>query len=245
MTTYFKAIRPNGTDFYTGSVQWAPPEGHVGEWVVRHPTSSEIGSHLSKYLSVATAPTDCAGMKWPCRLLEVEAVGEVTTPNRAFPHKRAGVAFRVLREAPATEALGPQGEHVAALIRSIPDITGTTAARVALARRAVLDAAWNASRKASRNATLDASREAALGAARDAAWDASREAALGAARDAAWRAASRVASHATLDATRDASREAVWALLVRDLITTEDYEALTRPWRTAIGPIHPDDPELD
>ena len=51
-------------------------------------------------------------------------------------------------------------------------------------------------------------------------------------RDAAW------------DATWDAARNAVLALLVRDLITTEDYDALTRPWRTAIGPIHPDDPAL-
>ena len=232
MTTYWKAVRPDGTDFHTGTVQWAPPAGHVGEWLVRHPTASVIGDGASGYLSVASVPTDCTGMDWPCRLLEVEAVGEVTTPNLALPHKRAGVAFRVLREAPATEALGPQGEHAAALIRSIPDITRTTANRVALARRAVLDAAWNASRKASRkasrNATSDASREAAWDAARDAAWDASREAALGAARDAAW----------------EAVWEAVWALLVRDLITTGHYDTLTRPWRTAVGPIHPDDPAL-
>lgn len=222
--TYWKAVRPDGTDFHTGKVQWAPPPGHEGEWIVRHPTASSIGDDASEYLSVATAPTDCTGMGWPCRLLEVEAVGEVTTPNRAFPHKRAGVAFRVLREVPATEALGPQGEHVAALLSSIPGITGTTAARVALARSAVLDAAWDVSREAALDAAWDASREAALGAARDAAWDASRK--------------------ASRNATLDAAREAVWALLVRDLITTEQYDALTRPWRTAIGSIHPDDPAL-
>lgn len=200
MTTYYKAVRPDGTDFHTGTVQWAPPAGHVGEWLVRHPTASVIGDGASGYLSVASVPTDCTGMEWPCRLLEVEAVGEVTTPNRALPHKRAGVAFRVLREAPATEALGPQGEHVAALIHSIPDITRTPTERVALAQ----DATWYA--------------------ARDAAWAATR--------DAAW--------HAAWYAARDAAL----ALLVRDLITTEDYDALTRPWRTAIGPIHPDDPAL-
>ena len=200
MTTYWKAVRPDGTDFHTGRVLWTPPAGHVGEWVVRHPTASVIGDGASGYLSVASVPTDCTGMEWPCRLLEVEAVGEVTTPNLALPHKRAGVAFRVLREARATEALGPQGEHVAALIRSIPDITRTPTERVALA----WDAAWDA--------------------ARDAAWDA--------ARDAAW------------DAARDAVRDATLALLVRDLITTEQYDALTRPWRAAVGPIHPDDPAL-
>ena len=216
MTTYYKAVRPDGTDFRTGTVQWAPPSWHVGEWVVSHPTSSQIKRHASTHLSVATAPTDCAGMKWPCRLLEVEAVGEVTTPNLALPHKRAGLTFRVLRETPATEALGPQGEHVAALIRSIPDITRTPAERVALA----WDATWDAA--------LDAVRDAAL----DAAWDAARDAAWDATWDAAWYAA------------WDAARDAALALLVRDIITTEDYDALTRPWRTAIGPIHPDDPAL-
>ena len=232
MTTYWKAVRPDGTDFHTGRVLWAPPAGHVGEWLVRHPTASVIGDDASGYLSVASVPTDCTGMAWPCRLLEVEAVGEVITPGRAFPHRRAGVAFRVLREAPATEALGPQGEHVAALIRSIPDITSTATERVALARNAALDAtldaAWYAAWDATRNATLDATRDAAWNATLDATWNATRNATLDATRDATW--------NATLDAA--------WALLVRDLISTEHYDTLTRPWRTAIGPIHPDDPAL-
>ena len=221
MTTYWKAVRPDGTDFHTGSVQWAPPAGRVGEWLVRHPTASVIGDSASGYLSVASVPTDCTGMKWPCRLLEVEAVGEVTTPNLALPHKRAGVAFRVLREAPATEALGPQGEHVAALIRSIPDITRTTTERVALARDAARRSAWRSARNAAWDAAWNAARNAAWNATRNAAWNAARNAAS----DAAW--------NATLDAT--------WALLVRDLITTEHYDTLTRPWASMIGKVHPDD----
>ena len=224
MTTYWKAVRPDGTDFHTGTVQWAPPAGHVGEWLVRHPTASVIGDGASGYLSVASVPTDCTGMGWPCRLLEVEAVGEVTTPNLALPHKRAGVAFRVLREARATEALGPQGEHVAALIRSIPDITRTPTERVALAWYA----AWDAVRDAAWYAARDAAWYAAWYAARDAVRDAARDAARDAVRDATWYAA----------------RDATLALLVRDLITTEQYDALTRPWRVAVGPIHPDDPAL-
>ena len=224
MTTYWKAVRPNGTDFHTGRVQWAPPNGHVGEWVVHHPTSSEIGTHPSEHLSVATEPTDCTGMRWPCRLLEVEAVGEVITPNPALPRKRAGIAFRVLREIPASESLGPQGEHVAALLSIIPDTTRTTANRVALARYAVRDAA--------RDAAWDATRDAAWGAAWGAAWHT------------AWHTAWDAARYAVWDAVRDAVRDAVLALLARDLITTEHYDTLTRPWRTAIGPIHPDDPAL-
>lgn len=224
MTTYWKAVRPDGTDFHTGTVQWAPPAGHVGEWLVRHPTASVIGDGASGYLSVASVPTDCAGMEWPCRLLEVEAVGEVATPNRAFPHKRAGVAFRVLREAPATEALGPQGEHVAELIRSIPDITGDDAKRLATAQAAALYDTQDAALYFTRDAARFAARAATWTEAQAATWAAKLSTSWGAALGAAW--------------------DAVLALLVRDLITTEDYDALTHPWRTAIGPIHPDDPAL-
>ena len=34
------------------------------------------------------------------------------------------------------------------------------------------------------------------------------------------------------------------ALVVRDLITTDQYDTLTRTWREVIGPIHPDDPDM-
>ena len=51
------------------------------------------------------------------------------------------------------------------------------------------------------------------------AWDAM----LVAARDAAWYAAG------------DAARDAAGALTVRDLISTERYDTLTRPWASVIG----------
>lgn len=60
-----------------------------------------------------------------------------------------------------------------------------------------------------------------------------------------------------LDAALDAARGAAWdaargvagALVVRDVIgthgfTQDHYDTLTRPWRTAIGPVHPDDEVL-
>ena len=184
-TTYFKAVRPDGTDFHTGTVQWAPPEGHEGEWIVRHPAATEIGDDASGYLSVATVATDCTAMSWPCRLLTVEAIGDVTIPSPSdLPSKRAGVAFRVTGELPAHEALGSQGEAAAALIDR--------------ARRLTAD-------------ELDS---------------------LAAAGDAAWGGAGAAAG--------DAAR----ALVVRDLITTDQYDTLTRTWREVIGPIHPDDPDM-
>ena len=146
-TTYFKAVRHDGTDFHTGTVQWAPPEGHEGEWIVRHPAATEIGDDASGYLSVATVATDCTAMSWPCRLLTVEAIGDVTIPSPSdLPSKRAGVAFRVTGELPAHEALGPQGEAAAALIDRARRLTADELDSLAAAWGAAWDAALNAAR---------------------------------------------------------------------------------------------------
>ena len=72
---------------------------------------------------------------------------------------------------------------------------------------------------------------------------------VGPAWDAAWAAAWDAARAAAWDAARDAAWAAAWTaagLLVRDLIgqhglTQGHYDLLTQVWRTAIGPIHPDD----
>ena len=74
------------------------------------------------------------------------------------------------------------------------------------------------------------------GAAWDAAHDAERDAVRSATRYAAWGTA--------WSATRRSVWGAACALVTRDLISTEHYDTLTTPWRTAIGPIHPDDPNL-
>ena len=228
MTLYYKAVRPDGTDFRTGTVQWATPgRGRTRPRTVKHPTAKQVGADASEYLSASTVPTECTGMEWPCRLLTVEPVEghEVTTPEPdTLPHKRASVAWRVTGEVDAHAALGPQSAQIATLIRRAATITEDEARRLRTARAdgggaaqgAVWDAAW------------DAVWGAAWGAARGAAWGAARDAAWGAARDAAWGAA----------------RDAACALVARDLISTEHYDTLTTPWRTVIGPIHPDDPNL-
>ena len=165
-TTYFKAVRPDGTDFHTGTVQWAPPEGHEGEWIVRHPAATEIGDDASGYLSVATVATDCTAMSWPCRLLTVEAIGDVTIPSPSdLPSKRAGVAFRVTGELPAHEALGSQGEAAAALIDRARRLTADELDSLAAAWDAAWDAAWAAARDAARDAAWAAARDAARYAA--------------------------------------------------------------------------------
>ena len=160
--TYFKAVRPDGTDFYSGTVQWAPTQGEIPEGgiVVTHPTSMAWEEGHSTHLCASAAPADCTGFSWPCRLLEVEPVGEV---YHHADSKRSALSWRVVRELPAVEALGPQGAAVAALVDGLERRSAATAAR---------GAAWDAAR----GAAWDAARGAAWGAARDVAvalvaWD--------------------------------------------------------------------------
>ena len=237
MTVFYKATRPDGTDFYTGQVDYAAALAS-GEPLPELPGGGEFPGE--GWYHLATVPTECVGMSWPCRLFEVEPVGSVHT-DTDHPHKIGTTSVRVLREVDAHQALGPQGEHVAALIERCRTLTGDDLDRLYAAWVAAQDTARDAARVVARDATWDATR----GANRVAAWDAAWVAARDAAWDAAW------------DAARDAAwgRNAVWgaawvaarALLLRDLIgrypgwDQDAYDLLTGPWRQVIGPIHPDD----
>jgi hypothetical protein len=91
---YYKATRPDGTDFHTGAVLY-----EVGA-TVTHPAPKRVTDDPSTYLSVATAATDCTGFSWPCRLFAVEGVGRAMTSSD-YPNKRAFSAVRVVGELPA------------------------------------------------------------------------------------------------------------------------------------------------
>ena len=205
--TYWKAVRPDGTDFWSGTVRWLPRTPLKRARTVRHPSSTcAVEGDHSTSLAVSTDPTVLPGAGWPMRLCRVEQVEDITITDST---KRQSVAWRVVEEVDPAIRFGPQGPHVVALIARAGGITADEAERLAAARAAA--------------------RDAARAAARDAAWAAARAAAGDAARAAAWAAAS--------------------ALVVRDLIgqhglTQDHYAILTRPWRTVIGPIHPDDPAV-
>ncbi len=212
---FYKAVRPDGTDFYTGTVRWAPEQGEIPEGgiIVTHPTSTVWGESHATHLCASVTPTDCEGFGWPCRLLEVEPVGEV---HPHYNSKRSSLSWRVVRELPAVDTLGPQGAAVAALI------DGLRLRRLTAAQGAALDAApipdrevaWNASRVAA----WDASRVAAWVAA----WDAAEDAIWLAGGRAAWAAWDLIA------------RGTAAALVVWDLITSDQRDILTEPIRTAL-----------
>lgn len=216
MTTLYKATRPDGKDFCTGTINYAAAL-ESGE-VVRHPRPAKLigwesGATAAGYLSVSTVPTDCIGARWPCRLFEVEAVGRACLDDR-HASKRRVKALRVVRELPAADTLGPQGVHVAALLEQCGRLTGSEFSSAKAAWTTAWAGAWTASQ---------AEAWTADGTARGAAWDV------------VWNVAWSLC---------DAAEGAAFALLVRDLISTEHYDTLTMPWRQTIGRIHPDDPEV-
>ena len=214
MTTYYKAVRPDGMDFFSGQVRWLPPAGEPlpeGGLIVRHPTATtpSFGDDAADYLSVSTEAANCTGMQWPCRLALVEAAdAAVWTPDAtALPDKRAAVVWLVTAEVDAWQALGPQGREVAAIIDRVRMLTTDELRQ--------LGAAWDAARTTARDAARTTALYAAWSTDRDAAWNAARNAAWGA----AWAAA----------------RDAALATLVRDLITPKQHDLLMAPWRTVIG----------
>lgn len=120
MTAYYKATRPDGTDFATGTIDYAAALAS-GE-VIRHPSKRKVRDDASTYLSVSTEPADCTGFSWPCRLFRVEPIGRVGTASN-LPNKRTTRALRVVEELPAWQAFGPNGEQVAAYIEACKALT--------------------------------------------------------------------------------------------------------------------------
>ena len=239
--TYYKAVRPDGTSFHDPSFRWVPEDWTPadGPVTVTHPHPHDRDP--SGWLSATTVPTDCTGAGWPCKLLALTpAPGhDVTAPMPELPNKRAASAWVVVDMLPATDALGPQGAEVAAIIEKARTLTGDEVRRLAAAG----DAAWGAARDAAGGAAWDAAGGAAWAAAEDAAraaawdvaWDAAGGAAWAAARDAAGDAAWDAAWAAAGDAAGDAAWDAARATLVRDLISAEQYATLMGPWLAIMG----------
>lgn len=212
MTDYYKATRPDGTSFYDGQTQW-----DVGKTVRIAKPYQAIRLCGGGILHFSDTPAETLiGGSWPCRLFRVKPDKIIASEG----HKHGAWSVKVLEELPAWQALGPNGQQVAALIERAGRLTFEEAKALAVAR----DAAWDVARVAAWDAARDAAWDAARDAARVAAWNAARVAAWAVARDdAAW------------DAAWDAAVDAAGALVVKDLITPEQFAILYGPWQKVIG----------
>lgn len=154
MDTFYKAVRVDGTDFRTGTVDYASICG-TGEWLPELP-GGECCTWSVYHASTSAADTLIGG-SWPCRLFLVE--GE---PVSEEDNKRGFRTLRVLRELPAWQALGPNGESVAALIKVAQQLTPEQAEALDAAWGAARYAAWDAARYAAGDAARYAARYAAV-----------------------------------------------------------------------------------
>lgn len=201
---HYKATTPDATSFYDGYTPW-----RVGR-ITR--IEDERGTTLCEagLLHASTEPGESlTGGCWPCRLFVVEHRDKVFT-DEVHPHKVGAHAWMVIEELPAWQALGPNGEEVVALLDRCVRLTRDEQRRLAAAYHADRFTGRGVARRAAYRGTRDGTR--------DAAWDAAWNAARFAVRDAAWNAA----------------RDAAIALVVRDLISTEDFDTLSWPWRDVV-----------
>jgi hypothetical protein len=147
------------------------------------------------------------------------------TAGRTRDEVLAVLASVSVTDAELEATFGPNWRGVVSVVRQSAALTPEQAQELDAARYAAWYAARHAAWAFARYAARDAARDAAWDAARDAAWDAALDAALDAAWDAAWAAA------------RDAAWGAALATVARDLITVEQYDILTGPWVSVVGPI--------
>ena len=130
VTTYYKATRPDGRDFYTGTIDYGA--ALLSGEVVRHPGKRKVRNQPATYLSMSVSAADCTGFSWPCRLFRVEPIGRVGTADD-LPSKRTTRALRVVEELPAWQAFGPNAEAVVALIARARTLTPDEARRLVAA----------------------------------------------------------------------------------------------------------------
>ena len=208
MTEYYKALRPDGTDFATGTTK-----PRKGRWMPR--IEGDLVMCRRGY-HVADAPAETlVGGSWPCKLARVEIPGGEWEREG---HKLVVPTYRVVEWLPSWQALGPNGQEVVALIVRAGRLTADELRSLAAAG----------------DAAAGAARMAAWGVVWDAARDAARIAARIAAVDAVGYAVGCAVGCAVEDAVWNAVEDVVFALLARDLITTEQFETLYGPWRKAL-----------
>jgi hypothetical protein len=198
---FYKAVRPDCTDFTTGLTKLT-----LGEWMpdIRGRLAwCTNGYHVSDVIT-ETLIARIGAATWPARLFEVEAP-EVLSHQDMSP-KHLCRTYRPVRELPAWQAFGPNGQEVVRFIESCEHITREQTNALALGK----DTVW----WAAKNASL-LGREAAHAASRLAAHHTAGEAAC------AWGG--------------NAAAYTAKALVVRDLITPAQFETITYPWVSVMG----------
>lgn len=213
MTRYFKTTHLDGRGFEAGDHLWM--EGAVTSLLGNKKGVEVLGSEL---LYAATEPGNALiGGSWPCKLFEVEPIGTVTTDKRQ-PDVVGAHSWSVERQLPAAQVFGPNGDAVVAMLETISVLAPGQFHSCGFDwddnEFAALD---NAGKLASTNGRLGA-------------WNGAWVAAEQAISRRVWEIMPGVTWGALHDNARRTVRDAVLAIVVRDLIDIVDFRSLYGPW---------------
>jgi len=231
---FYKATRPDGTDFRTGTVDYAAAlrSGHR----VSHPDPGPmVPGDAATFLSVSTAPAETLrGGRWPCRLFEVQIEGEAqedppgTSGLQDHPHRRGVKALRVRRELQGHLAFGLQGLAIVRLIgevHALSDEERRTLEHTDHHRHLGLRPSEHLA------GDRDAAYLAALSHARSAAWYAAQDALS----RAVFRDVQDTVTWPSLQSTFQAVTLAAMGEVVRDVIGERRANRLGRMWQARAG----------
>ena len=214
---FFKAVRPDGMDFWTGTINYAPALG--GDPITLPPVDNPYCCTGAVLHASTVATETLVGDAWPCRLFLVE--GEPVAEDGLT---RGFFSLRVVEEIDPYLALGPNGAQVARMIEQSRTLKEDQASALRTTSVKRLDD-WVEARDAARAAALEAALAAAAGAAGGTAWATTWYAEWGSERSAGRNTAAGAAG--------DAARGAI----VRGLISEEHYQVLAGRWESVMGPI--------
>jgi hypothetical protein len=186
------------------------------EWLHAHSAAAET-------LTTASWPSETGRLtdltNW--RLLQVQPVGTwYQAARQQWPYWHKARTYTVTGEAPAWEALGPNGEDVLALYELITELTPQDAERLAARWHARGQRAWHTAALRRVRAIFEGRRAASEAAKRSAGavvWGMTE----------GLPEQTRIAANSLVEALTE-------TLVVRDLLEPEHYATLIRPWNRAL-----------
>jgi hypothetical protein len=206
MTDWYKIVRPDGTDWYSGTLSYLTND------VITAPdyqATSDCGRGL--HLSPTPNGAFVAGARLPCRLLRVEPIDGLVALGETKSKCRSLRVLDEIRDLNA--ALGWDYRGAVECLATLysypwlqPDGHPDPTWHLSTAQT------WATAREAARSAAWEAAWEAAMEAAMEVAWRTAREAAIAVADATAWRAAGETAMETAGSAAGHAAMEAAIAV---------------------------------
>ena len=213
MTRFFKTTTLDRHGFTDSDQVWR--EGSITSMLKNAKATEVLGSEL---IYASTVPGDALiGGSWPCKLFEVEPIDTVTV-HKTYPNLVGAQSWWVERQLPAEQVFGPNGDAVVAMLNAINTLSPR--------EFSLCGYDWDDNELDA----LDSGGQLAAVNGRLGAWNGAWVAAEQAVLCRVWEIMPGERWGAVCDNARRTLRDAVLAIVVRDLIDVDDFQSLYGPW---------------